>query len=373
MAIKNLAATYNRPDYDVISDHTWCMVGKACWQKGVGLEAISFAGYLRLKNLTVIYNNNQITCNSSVDLTNTEVIGAKIRACSWNVIEIDDGPYNIEEIVQTLGPRTSPRSSTSGQSSAWVAPSRIQSFIVETADLSPFVGMKWLDQVDIQNSRARDARGREWPRGLRLAEHRPYDALLLHVLSVRRAGVCMGALQHHQVIHAATDDSIGKGETSPTQHPVKLAALHRTTPNVLYNTAGPSIILSSRHKIPQPKETRREDVAKSAYVLVKYEQAGVTPIGFGAEFLKPSSSTSRQHNGDQTDDVAPIRVRVVSFPSQRSLEAKPLSYRRGVLKRHLGIPAVAIGPYTPNGWERYADAGICMKSYGHSLPEHAIY
>lgn len=102
MATKNLAATYNRPGYDVVSNHTWCMVGDACLQEGVGLESISFAGHLRLNNLTVIYDNNQITCDGSVDLTNTEDVNAKMRACGWNVIDVMDGCFDIEGIVRAL-------------------------------------------------------------------------------------------------------------------------------------------------------------------------------------------------------------------------------------------------------------------------------
>lgn len=54
MATKNLAATYNKPGLDVVSNHTWCMVGDACLQEGVGLEAISLAGHWRLNNLTIM-------------------------------------------------------------------------------------------------------------------------------------------------------------------------------------------------------------------------------------------------------------------------------------------------------------------------------
>lgn len=69
MATKHLAATFNRPGYDVVSNHTWCMIGDACLQEGVGLEAISLAGHLQLNNLTVLYDNNQITCDGSVDVS----------------------------------------------------------------------------------------------------------------------------------------------------------------------------------------------------------------------------------------------------------------------------------------------------------------
>ena len=102
MATKNLAATFNRPGYDLVSNHTWCMIGDACLQEGVGLEAISLAGHLKLNNLTVIYDNNQITCDGSVDLTNTEDVNAKMRACGWDVINIEDGCYDVEGIVRAL-------------------------------------------------------------------------------------------------------------------------------------------------------------------------------------------------------------------------------------------------------------------------------
>ncbi|KAI2474874.1 Formaldehyde transketolase [Pyrenophora tritici-repentis] len=102
MATKNLQATYNKPGFDVVSNHTWCMVGDACLQEGVALEAISFAGHLKLNNLTIIYDNNQVTCDGSVDLTNTEDVNAKMKACGWNVIDIEDGCFDVEGLVEAL-------------------------------------------------------------------------------------------------------------------------------------------------------------------------------------------------------------------------------------------------------------------------------
>lgn len=70
--------------------------------QGVALEAISFAGHLKLNNLTIIYDNNQVTCDGSVDLTNTEDVNAKMRACGWHVIDIEDGCFDIEGLVESL-------------------------------------------------------------------------------------------------------------------------------------------------------------------------------------------------------------------------------------------------------------------------------
>lgn len=102
MATKHLAATYNKPNFPVVNNTTWCMIGDACLQEGLGLEAISLAGHWQLNNLVVIYDNNQVTCDGSVDLVNTEDVNGKMVACGWNVIDIMDGNYDIEAIVRAL-------------------------------------------------------------------------------------------------------------------------------------------------------------------------------------------------------------------------------------------------------------------------------
>lgn len=113
MATKNLAATYNKPGFDIVSNHTWCMIGDACLQEGVALEAISLAGHFKLNNLTIIYDNNQVTCDGSVDLTNTEDVNLKMRASGWDVIDIEDGCFDIAGLVSALAhARQSPEKPT---------------------------------------------------------------------------------------------------------------------------------------------------------------------------------------------------------------------------------------------------------------------
>jgi len=103
MATKHLAATYNKDDIAIVDNTTWCMIGDACLQEGVGLEAVSLAGHWKLNNLVIIYDNNQITCDGTADVANSaEDINAKMIASGWNVIDIHDGHSNVTGIVEAM-------------------------------------------------------------------------------------------------------------------------------------------------------------------------------------------------------------------------------------------------------------------------------
>ena len=524
LAEKHLAAEFNRPGYDIVSNRVWCMIGDACLQEGVALEAISLAGHLKLGNLTVMYDNNQITCDGTVDITNTEDVNAKMRACGWNVVDIHDGCFDIEGIVsaleaskkadqptfvnvrtviglgsavagtavahgvafkpddvanmkkaydfnpeehfvipetvrhffselptrgqryveewtvlldsysnehpelaarfkrrlngdledwESLIPKELPSKPTATRASSGLIfnpiAEKVSSFLVGTADLSPSVNMQWKDMVPFQSPDrpVGNYNGRYIHYGIRehgmcaiangIAAYHPN--MLIPVTSsffmfylYAAPAVRMSAVQNLQVIHAATHDSIGMGEDGPTHQPIELAALYRAMPNLLYirpgdseETAGawtvaikakdrPTIISTSRQGIPQLAPlTNREKLAKGAYVLKDVEhgeEADLTLIGVGAELslaVQAADQLSKSPHG--------VRVRVVSFPCQRLFEAQPLEYKRSVLQPQTRKPRVVIEPYTANGWERYADAAVCMSTqrFGQSLPGPKAY
>ncbi|KAL5335903.1 Transketolase, thiamine diphosphate binding domain-containing protein [Aspergillus crustosus] len=102
MATKNLAATYNTDRHEVVNNMTWCMVGDACLQEGVGLEALSLAGHWKLNNLCVIFDNNNVTCDGTADVANTEDINTKMRATGFEVVEVNDGDSDVVSIVNAL-------------------------------------------------------------------------------------------------------------------------------------------------------------------------------------------------------------------------------------------------------------------------------
>ncbi|GAM82465.1 hypothetical protein ANO11243_004450 [Dothideomycetidae sp. 11243] len=528
MATKHLAAQYNKDGFDVVNNHTWCMIGDACLQEGVGQEAISLAGHWKLNNLTVIYDNNQVTCDGSVDMVNTEDINARFRAANWDVIDVYDGCFDVSGIVAALNKARQSRekptlvnirtiigvgSAVAGQAVAHGVPFKVDDveemkrawgfnpaetfviprtvrdffsdlpkkgeqhvrdwdnvlasytrahpklaaefrsrregvlleswedlipasftkdktpsrkasgmclqpmasalphFMVGTADLSPSVNLQWTDNVAFQHPSLTTTSG---PNGSYLGryihygirEHAmaaisnglaafskgtiiPVTSTFLMFYLYAAPAVRMGALQRLHVIHVATHDSIGAGEDGPTHQPIELAALYRAMPHMTYirpgdseevagawwvavaNTDGPSMISLSRHALPQLQSTRRAGVAQGAYVLEEApegEQPQLTVLGVGAELSMAVdvAETLRKQHGVRG-------VRVVSFPSHALFEKQPLAYKRQTLLRHLGVPAVVIEPYAPLGWERYADAGVCLRRFGHSLTNEYVY
>jgi dihydroxyacetone synthase len=102
-------------------------------------------------------------------------------------------------------------------------------------------------------------------------------------------------------------------------------------------------------------------------VFIEDEQADVTLVGVGAEmcFAIKTRHVLREKFG--------IKARVVSFPCQRLFEQQPVDYKRQVLQYRSNKPRVVIEAYAVNGWERYADAGFSMSSFGKSLPGKDAY
>jgi dihydroxyacetone synthase len=102
IASKSLAASFNKPDVDLVSSRIYCVTGDGCLQEGVANEAIAIAGHLRLDNLTLLYDNNQVTCDGPLDWIVSEDTNAKVRSMGWNVIDVMDGDSSAHSIVQAL-------------------------------------------------------------------------------------------------------------------------------------------------------------------------------------------------------------------------------------------------------------------------------
>jgi transketolase len=92
MAIAGLwqAATYNRPGFDLFDYDVYALCGDGDLMEGIGAEAASLAGHLRLSNLCWIYDNNEITIEGGTGLAFSEDVPARFTGYGWAVQHVAD-------------------------------------------------------------------------------------------------------------------------------------------------------------------------------------------------------------------------------------------------------------------------------------------
>ena len=90
MAGKWLAATYNKPDFDLFDYNVYALCGEGCLMEGVGSEAASVAGHLKLSNLCWIFDNNNVTIDGHTNITFTEDVAKRFEAYGWHVVHVAD-------------------------------------------------------------------------------------------------------------------------------------------------------------------------------------------------------------------------------------------------------------------------------------------
>jgi transketolase len=90
IAGKWLAEHYNRPGFEMFNYNVYAICGDGDMMEGVGCEAASLAGHLKLPNLCWIYDNNRITLDGPADWSFTEDVAARFAAYGWNVTHVLD-------------------------------------------------------------------------------------------------------------------------------------------------------------------------------------------------------------------------------------------------------------------------------------------
>ena len=85
-----LAAHYNRPGFEIFNYNIYAMCGDGDMMEGVGAEAASLAGHLKLPNLCWIYDNNRVTLDGPADVSFTEDVGERFHGHGWNVTHVND-------------------------------------------------------------------------------------------------------------------------------------------------------------------------------------------------------------------------------------------------------------------------------------------
>jgi len=85
-----LAANFNRPGFEIFNYNVYAFCSDGDLMEGVGSEAASLAGHLKLPNLCWTYDNNHVTLDGPADMSFSEDVGERFRGYGWNVLHVTD-------------------------------------------------------------------------------------------------------------------------------------------------------------------------------------------------------------------------------------------------------------------------------------------
>ena len=85
---------------DLVNHSTYVIAGDGCLMEGISHEAISFAGHHRLSKLTVLFDDNAISIDGSLDLTCSDNQIKRFEASGWHCQAING--HDPDEIARAL-------------------------------------------------------------------------------------------------------------------------------------------------------------------------------------------------------------------------------------------------------------------------------
>jgi transketolase len=96
---KILAEKFNTDEFKIFDNKIYCLAGDGCIMEGVSSEASSLAGHLKLDNLVLIYDANNITLDGPLSDSFSEDVKSRYRAYGWDVYEIDGHDFDAIDVT----------------------------------------------------------------------------------------------------------------------------------------------------------------------------------------------------------------------------------------------------------------------------------
>ncbi|MDP2083754.1 MAG: transketolase [Gemmobacter sp.] len=84
----------------IVNHRTWVIAGDGCLMEGISHEAIGLAGMQRLKNLIVLWDNNDISIDGRISLSDVTDQKKRFAAAGWKVLSCDG--HDPEDIDRAL-------------------------------------------------------------------------------------------------------------------------------------------------------------------------------------------------------------------------------------------------------------------------------
>ena len=74
---------------DLVDHQTYCIVGDGCLMEGISQEAIALAGHLKLQKLIVLWDDNQITIDGPLSMSDSTDQLKRFEASGWDTVRVD--------------------------------------------------------------------------------------------------------------------------------------------------------------------------------------------------------------------------------------------------------------------------------------------
>jgi transketolase len=84
------AANFNQPGFDIFNFNVYAMCSDGDLMEGIGGEAASLAGHLKLSNLCWIYDHNSVTLDGPANWSFSEDVATRFVGYGWNVTRVSD-------------------------------------------------------------------------------------------------------------------------------------------------------------------------------------------------------------------------------------------------------------------------------------------
>ncbi len=86
IAERHLASRFGA---DLVDHKTYVIAGDGCLMEGISQEALTLAGHMKLNKLIVLFDDNAVTIDGGIAISDSTNQLKRFRASGWNVFEID--------------------------------------------------------------------------------------------------------------------------------------------------------------------------------------------------------------------------------------------------------------------------------------------
>jgi len=102
MAQAHTGAVFNKDNFNLVDNYTYCFLGDGCLMEGVSSETSSLAGHLQLGNLICVYDDNHISIDGDTNCAFTEDVVKRYESYGWQVLVVEDGDTDLAAMEKAL-------------------------------------------------------------------------------------------------------------------------------------------------------------------------------------------------------------------------------------------------------------------------------